>query len=331
MRILSKDYRTWSLDAWTECVRATGAKTLSQWAELSRSSYNHAVTLGVQRDVARALGWLPRLESGELEHMTDAQAAARFRTLDVASMTDMWRRAQPWCEKLRRAGRLESVAALLGISYVNEFHPSDDVNYYLERCARVGDFKAWCRLDRVAAQMARQHGLMPEVRRRAPKRPAEGYLTSGGYCASLAELAVARLLEVNGVEFRTQVDYTFTFPRGMRRNCRCDIWLPRAGAYVEVWLVEEGDTSAMWAEYGVRRRFKVSACAALNLRLLQVEGQLLFRQSIAAFLRHAAAVLTAGGVAVSVIPDERTALSLEQPQEIAREHGGDRLQVIRTE
>jgi hypothetical protein len=171
----------------------------------------------VQRDVARALGWLPRLEPGELEHMTDAQAAARFRTLDVASMTDMWRRAQPWCEKLRRAGRLESVAALLGISYVNEFHPSDDVNYYLERCARVGDFKAWCTLDRVAAQMARQHGLMPEVRRRAPKRPAEGYLTSGGYCASLAELAVARLLEANGVEFRTQVDYQC---RGVRKQQR---------------------------------------------------------------------------------------------------------------
>lgn len=52
-------------------------------------------------------------------------------------MTDMWRRAQPWCEKLRRAGRLESVAGLLGISCVNEFHPSDDVEYYVARCARV--------------------------------------------------------------------------------------------------------------------------------------------------------------------------------------------------
>ena len=105
MRILSKDYRRWSLDAWTGFVRATGATTLTQWAERSRSSYNHAVTLGVQRDVARALGWLPRLEPGEMESMTDAQAAARFQALGVTSMTDMWRSAQPWCEKLRRAGR----------------------------------------------------------------------------------------------------------------------------------------------------------------------------------------------------------------------------------
>ncbi|MHB1241668.1 MAG: hypothetical protein ACYC18_14395, partial [Gammaproteobacteria bacterium] len=205
MRMRSADYRRWTIEDWCTHVRSLEVKTLSDWAEAARGSYNRAVTLGYQRDVARKLGWLPKVEDGGLGALTDDEFVERFRAKGVQSMTDMWKSAQHWCELLRRAGRLEAVAERLGCGYVSEFHPADDLDYYLERCRRVGDLTAWAQVDRNAAAAARKHGLMEELRRCAPRRPRRGYPSAGGYCRSLPELAVARLLEANSVTFVTQL------------------------------------------------------------------------------------------------------------------------------
>jgi hypothetical protein len=149
---------------------------------------------------------------------------------------------------------------------------------------------------------------MDELRKCAPQRPRQGYPTAGGFCRSLPELAVARLLEANGVSFVTQLDYPFTFPRGRRQRCKTDFYLSQEGAFVEVWSMLPDDTSTYWESSQVRRRFKTSLCRKLNLRLLEIEGHLLFRHGPDAFLAHTAAVLSSGGVRIESNVDRWSAL-----------------------
>ena len=310
MKRSSKEYRSWSLEDWCAHVRSLNVATLSAWA----------VTLGYQRDIARALGWLPRLDTGEMQRMSDAEFIERFRAKGVQTMTDMWKTAQHWCEYLRREGRLEGVANQLGFGYVNEWHPPE-LEYYLERCRAVGDLTAWCQIDRNAADAARRHGLMDELREIAPKRPRKGYPTAGGYCRSLPELAVARLLEANGVAFVTQLDYPFTFPRGKRHHSKCDFYLTEFGAYVEVWSVTETETDSHWEQYQVRRSFKTAMCRKLNLRMIDIEGQLLFRQRIDAFLSHVTAVFAEAGLELKVTLDGPAALNPKYTKKKVRKSG----------
>lgn len=307
----SREYRDWDLEQWCQHVRSLGVQTLTQWAVTSRGTYNRAVMMGIQRKIARRLGWLPKLEKGEMYCLTDHEFADRFRQKGVKSVTDLWRSAQHWCEFLRKEGRLGRVAALLGFGYVQESHPNT-LDYYLKRCERVGDLAAWKRIDKNAAEAARKYGLMAEIERRAPRRPTEGYPTYGGSCESLAELAVARLLEANGVPFITQVAYPFTFPRGKKHKSRCDFYLSAAGAFVEVWAVDPGDESDHWRDYQVRRRFKQAMCERLNLRLLDIEGCLFYRKDVEIFQSHVAAVLEEGvRLSLSTRLTTSDALSLE--------------------
>lgn len=320
MRISSAQYRSWSIDEWCAYVRALDVTTLSGWATMARSSYNHAVTLGCQREVARALGWLPKLDTGEMGGLSDEEFIQRFRDKGVESISDMWRAAQHWCEYLRREGRLEGIAATLGFGYRMEWHPPE-LEYYLERCRRVGDFTAWGQLDRNAAAAARKFGLMEELRKRAPKRPRRGYPTAGGYCRSLPELALARLLEANNIAFVTQLDYPFTFPRGKRHHSKCDFYLTEFGAYVEVWSVYEQEKDAHWEQYQIRRSFKTAMCRKLNLRLLDIEGQILFRQSIDVYLQHAGAVLSEAGLILHNGLDKVAALAPQYVPKIGSKGG----------
>jgi len=320
MRISSAQYRSWSIDEWCAYVRALEVTTLSGWATMARSSYNHAVTLGCQREVARTLGWLPKLDTGEMGRLSDQEFIQRFHDKGVESISDMWRAAQHWCEYLRREGRLEGIAATLGFGYRMEWHPPE-LEYYLERCRRVGDFTAWGQLDRNAAAAARKFGLMEELRKRAPKRPRRGYPTAGGYCRSLPELALARLLEANDIAFVTQLDYPFTFPRGKRHHSKCDFYLTKFGAYVEVWSVYEDEKNVHWEQYQIRRSFKTAMCRKLNLRLLDIEGQILFRQRIDVYLQHARAVLEAAGLALPNGLDKASALAPQYVPQI-RGKGG---------
>jgi len=306
--ISSAEYRAWSLKQWCRHVMSLEVETLTGWAMRSRSSYNHAVSLGVQREVARELGWLPKLEKGEMERMSDSDFALRFQAKGARSMTDLWRLAQHWCEFLRREGRLEAVANLLGFGYLVEFHPNY-LDYYLERCERVGDLAAWRLVDKNAAEAARKYGLMEAIEQRAPRRSPEGYPSAGGNCRSLPELAVARLLEANGIVFCTQVDYPFTFPRGRRHKSKSDFYLSEFGAYLEVWSVPIDEMGDHWEQYQVRRRFKTGMCERLNLRLLHIEASLLFRSSVDVYLAHVAAVLEAVGVRMRNRLDRAEALS----------------------
>jgi len=309
MRTSSKEYRNWTLDDWCEHVRSLKVSSLSEWAQASRSSYSHAVVLGCQRDVARSLGWLPKLEPGEMLRMCDEEFAERFRSKGAKSMTDLWRGKPHWCEFLRREGRLERVAALLGFGYVQEWHPADDVSYYVERCERIGDFTAWCQLDKNASEAARKHGLLKEVKKQAPKRPKKGYPTAGGFCISLPELGLARFLEANDESFVTPMDYPFTFPRGRRHRCKADFYLTGFGAYVEVWSAFPDDDSPYWESYQVRRRFKTDMCERLNLRLLHVEGQILFRYGPEAYIAHIREVMAAAGLKLDSSLDRRALLN----------------------
>lgn len=308
MKISSAQYRNWSIDDWCAHVRALNVSTLTGWATTARSSYNHAVTLGCQREVARELGWLPKLDTGEMGKLSDEEFIQRFREKGVESISDMWRAAQHWCEFLRREGRLENLAKAMGFGYRMEWHPPE-LDYYLERCRRVGDFTAWCQIDRNAAAAARKFGLIDEVRKQAPKRPKRGYPTAGGYCRSLPELALARLLEANNIAFVSPLDYPFTFPRGRRHHSKCDFYLTEFGAYVEVWSVYEDEKDAHWEQYQIRRSFKTAMCRSLNLRLLHIEGQILFRQRTDAYLQHARAVLSEAGLILPNGLDEVAALA----------------------
>lgn len=298
-RISSETYRGWALAEWCAHVETLGVASLTAWANSARSSYNHAVSLGVQRRVARELGWLPKLEKGEMHRMTDLEFAERFRDKGTQSVTDMWKSAQHWCEFLRRENRLDEVAGILGFGYVQESHPSD-IDYYLERCSRVGDLKAWRYIDRNAADAARRHGLMKEITRLAPRAPKAGYPSAGGPCRSLPELAVARLLEANDIAFTTQLEYPFTFPRGRTHHSRSDFYLLEKGAFVEVWSVPDDETDPHWEQYQLRRQFKQKTCQRLNLRLLEIEAHLLFRSGIESYVSHVAAVLEGIGLPLRV-------------------------------
>lgn len=320
MKISSAEYRNWSIDDWCAHVRALDVTTLTGWATTARSSYNHAVTLGCQREVARELGWLPKLDTGEMERLSDEEFVKRFRDKGVESISNMWQAAQHWCEYLRREGRLERIATELGFGYRMEWHPPE-LEYYLERCRRVGDLTAWCQLDRNAAAAARKFGLMGELRKQAPKRPRRGYTTAGGYCRSLPELALARLLEANGIAFVTQLDYPYTFPRGKRHHSKCDFYLIEFGAYVEVWSVASDEKDAYWEQYQIRRGFKTAMCRKLNMRLLDIEGLILFRQGIDVYLRHAGTVLSEAGLVLSNGLDKVSALAPQYVPKIGGKGG----------
>lgn len=309
MRRSSKQYREWSLEQWCDHVASLDVTSLTEWAKASSSSYNHAVTLGCQRSVAKRLGWIPKIENGGVKAMSDDAFVEGFRKKGVKNHTEMWKSAQHWCELLRREGRLERVAEQLGCGCIVQFHPKDDLEYYLDRCRRAGDISVWALLDRHAAEAARRNGLMDQLRKCAPKRPQHGYPTVGGFCQSMPELAVARLLEANAIEFVTQLAYPFTFPRGRRHSCKSDFYLTRFGAYVEVWSVSMEDSSPYFESYVVRRRFKMETCQRLNLRLLNIEGRLLFRPGPEVFLEHVAAVLSDAGIQISKKIDPWRALS----------------------
>jgi len=309
MRRSSREYRQWSLEDWCKHVRELGVTSLSQWATQSRSTYSRAATLGLQRDVAAELGWMPKIENGGLKSLSDGEFVERFRAKGVTSITDMWRSAQHWCELLRREGRLEAVAERLGCRYTNEFHPADDLQYYLDRCQRVGDLTAWAQLDPHAADAARRNGLMADLRKVAPKRPSMGYPCEGGYCKSLPELAVARIFEANDQPYICDMAYPFTFPRGLRHSCKSDFYVTEFGAYLEVWTAPLTDTSAHFEDYVARRRFKTEMCKRLNLRLLHIEAEILFRVSVETYLEHVHSVLTDAGMKLSVKLDPFAALA----------------------
>lgn len=321
MRVSSAHYRNWTLDDWCEHVRSLHVNTLTEWSRKSRSTYNRAVVLGCQRDIARRLGWLPKLDKGEMESMHDNEYLERFRKKGVHSISDMWRSAPHWCEYLRREGRLERIAKQLGFGYAIEWHPRDDIEYYLEHCKRIGDFKVWCQLDKNAADAARKHGLIHKVRDLAPRAPSKGYLTAGGFCRSLPELAVARLLEANGESFTASMDYPFTFPRGKKMRCKGDFYLTGFGAYLEVWSIYPDDESPFWESYQVRRRFKIDMCRRLNLRLLNVEGQILFRQGPEAYVAHIKEVLSLAGLKLKIDLDRRSVLDPEYDPNALRNRG----------
>lgn len=315
MKTLSKTYREWSLDDWCHHVKALNVDTLTAWSNVSRSSYNHAVVLGKQRKVARLLGWLPKLEKNELESLSDEDYIKRFKAMGVKTISDMWRGAQHWCEYLRKTNRLETIAEKMGFGYIHEYHPCC-IDYYLNRCRMVGDLSAWCQLDKNAAEAARKHGLMDELRIRAPIRPRRGYPSSGGYCRSLSELAVARLFEANSIEFVTQLDYPFTFPRGRRQKCKSDFYLSKEGAYIEIWGIPANECDPFWETYQTRRNFKLAMCRRINLRLIEIEGYILFRQGPEAFMGHVMAVLSSAGLPLRKTTDRWTLLD---PQGVNKE------------
>lgn len=315
MRMTADAFRAWSLDQWCEHVRSLGVNSLTAWASTDRNAYNHARILGIQRQVADRLGWLPKLVNGGLAHLDEDDIAQRFRARGVQTLTDMWKTGQPWCERLRAAGRLEAMAARLGIAYTNEFHPAD-IDYYLKRCRDAGYFEAWCVLDRVAVWAARKHQLLAQVSHRAVHRP-ERFDTAGGSCGSLAELAVCRLLEANGIEFATEPHYPMQGGRGS--PLRADLYLPGIDAWIEVWACELDDDSRRWTDYRRRRRLKTALCRTAGLRLIGIEGNLLHRKGVTAVLEHAVSALRAAGLLLPVVPEARQALALQR----AGEMGGD--------
>lgn len=317
MRITSATYRGWSVAQWCDHVQSLNIHSLTEWANISPYAYRQAVALGIHRQVADVAGWSPRVENGALVHMSDAEFAVRFRRLRVGTMTDMWKRQQPWTQFLRSQGRLEDVAAMLGIAYVNEFHPID-VDYYVQRCMDVGYFEAWCQVDRIAAETARRHGLLAEVRNRCPGRPADGFTTRGGRCHSLPELALARLLEYNDEPFLTEPSYPFHLSTRRYHLCRADFQLHRRnGLRVEVWATTQNDTSRRWTRYLARRQDKVQRCAELGLALLEVEGRNLFRLRVEGYLNYLVERLASVGVAITTLPEPRQALALEGPAQKA--------------
>lgn len=95
MRISSKEYRSWTLEQWCQHVESLGVSTLTQWSVAARSPYNHAVTLGLQRDIARALGWLPPLAQGEMKTMSDERPNGRRKATRLsADPAAVWQQYQ---------------------------------------------------------------------------------------------------------------------------------------------------------------------------------------------------------------------------------------------
>ena len=322
MKISSATYRGWTIAQWCDHVQSLGIHTLTEWATRSPYAYRQAVALGVQRQVASSAGWRSRVENGGLDRMSDADFAAHFLDLGVRTLTDMWKRQQPWCQYLRRQGRLTQVAALLGIHYTNEFHPAE-VGYYVARCLDVGYFEAWCHADRIAAETARRHGLISEVRARCPGRPAAGFVTRGGRCHSLPELALARLLEFNDIPFITEPAYPFHLSERRYHLCRADLQLLRLNNLrVEVWATTLDDTSRRWKLYLTRRMAKVARCRELGLPLLEIEGRNLFRMRLISYLDYLADCLNEVGVPIGILPEPRQALALDGPAQESPDGGG---------
>lgn len=321
MRITTDEYRTWDLQRWITHARELGVSSISEWARVSEYTYRVALVLGVHRKVAAALGWRCKIENGGIQRMSDEEFAARFRALGVRTITDMWRSQQPWCQFLRQEGRLQRVAALLGIEYVNKFHPAD-LSYYVDRCRAAGYFDAWCQLDRNAVWAARKHGLLDEVRQRCPRRPDDGFITRGGRCTSLPELAVARLLEYNRIPFVTEPEYPFHLSARRYHLCRADFLLTLHDVWVEVWSTPLEAKQIHWLRYPEKRRAKVQRCYEFGLRLVEIEGRLLFTRRVPGYLAYLRETFRAAGIPIRVIPEPRQALALEGPRDMAGNGAG---------
>jgi len=116
-------------------------------------------------------------------------------------------------------------------------------------------------------------------------------------------------------EFVTQMKYPFTFPRGRRRPSESDFYLTREGAYVEVWSVPLTQENPHWEDYLVRRRFKTAMCRKLNLRLIGLEGQILFRQRPEVYLEHIHAVFAEAGIPLPMRLESWGALCPDRAEE----------------
>ena len=285
------------MNEWCDFVRSLDVRSLTQWATKSRISYNYALSLGIQRIVADALGWYSKLPNGSLRSLSDEEFAQRFISRGAKTASDLWRINNSWCKVLSRRGRLDYVRSLVSAHYVNERH-EPTLAYFLARCCRYDFFEAWTCADRVASQTARRLGLLGEVRARARRRPLR-FTTRGGPVRSLAELVVARILERSGIPFVTEPKYPFLTPGRRYHPMAADFALPDDW-WLEVWTYR-ADEIASWSparRYIERRRLKTALCRAQHLALLSIEGSLLRRASLDIFVLHCALALKSASIPV---------------------------------
>ena len=285
IRTSSDVYRTRTLEQWVADVRTTGATSLTAWASSSRSSYNAARVLGMHRQVAAALSWKPKLPNGALRTLTSEDFARRFCDRGARTPSDMWRINNAWCKVLKRQGRLNEVRELIDVAYLCRRHPPT-LEYFLNECRQFDFFEAWTCADRVAAQTARRLGLLDNVRSHSRGRPGQ-FSTQGGPVTSMAELVVARILEHNRIPFVTQPEYPFRTVGARIHPQRADFLL-RGKFWVEVWMHTMHD-SQLWprtSRYLTRRRRKMAWCRRYGLRLVNIEGAILYRAGLAVFVEH---------------------------------------------
>jgi len=287
-RISGDSYRARSIDEWCDEVRALGARSLTEWAARSRYGYNVANSLGIQRVVAERLGWRSKLPNGGMSALSNEEAAERFIRRGAKTASDLWRINSPLCIALQRQGRLDAVRELVRARYVTERHRSD-LAYYLDRARGWSCFEVWVCADRIAAATARRHGLLDEVKAACPPRPAR-FSTEGGLVRSLPELVVARLLERSRVRFVVEPEYPFppVNPRPGHR-LRADFGLA-GGQLVEVWNTHPHLGPRVSTERGRyyldRRRLKTRLSGERGLRVLGVEGWILYQHGLECFVAH---------------------------------------------
>ena len=281
----AETYRNWTIDEWCDHVRKTGVQSLAQWAERSRSSYNHALALGVQRTVADALGWHSKPPNGAMRRWTNEDFAQKFRRYQVHTITDMQLANNAWCTFLRREGRFAAVRKLLNVDYVTERH-EPTVEYFVARARRFDFFEGWCCAERCVAGTARRLGLFVSVRDRCPRRKTRWFNTTGGCVHSLPELVVARLLEANSVVFETEPAYPFHVEGRRIHPARADFYLPKFDLWIEIWGMRFRDQSARGRVYRRRRIHKVGMCNKIGIRLVGVDGWQLFRCTLPDFVAH---------------------------------------------
>lgn len=307
-RTPSDVYRNRTLEQWVAEVRISGVSSLTAWAGASRSSYNAARVLGMHRQVAAALGWKTKLPDGALRTLTAEDFARRFRDRGARTPSDMWRINNAWCKLLRRQGRFDEVRQLIEVDYVSRRH-TPTLEYFLEQCRQFDSFEAWTCGDRVAAQTARRLGFLGAVRARSRNRPKE-FQTAGGPVKSMAELVVARILEHNRIAFVAQPEYPFR-TLGARIHAQRADFLLRGTFWVEIWMhtMHDSKRGPRTSRYLVRRRRKTAWCRRYGLRLVNIEGSILYRAGLEVFVEHCRLALQDTATLVKMDIEPRKLLS----------------------
>lgn len=185
---------------WCKAVRDSQCKSFVDvalrhpeiWVPLRQDGF-------LRQILAQSLGWAQRINEEAIRTLSASELGAVLLNVGLDNAADFWVSNPSMCNKMHCAGKLDAALACVRSSLQPETEkviPDSEVH----ELNGYGYLQAWLQLDLERAHENRPD-VLDEALKELPIMPPQGWQTTGGRVADLADLIIARLLERAGIAF----------------------------------------------------------------------------------------------------------------------------------